>query len=363
MRIVRIIGVLERGGAQLSALRLAVALREHGIESPCLLAGTATAEGIALAEHFGVTAEAFEVVAEISPPASLQWRPSREFADWLQRRLAGADLAHAHMFGAWWAAAAALSGALDGVPLVASEHNEMSWPAGDHTDAAGQAALRVNAFFGHGPAAQAFGQRIGLPTRLIHEGRSAISAPHVPPLPRLPSPRITFAGRLSADKAPDVLVEAVSRMADPPPTYLVGEGPMRAQLLSLARCCGVADVVRMPGWSMTPERWVAGSTVHVVPSREEAWSQSAVMALSLGVPVVGTRVDGLALTLGNERGILVPPNDPNALASALADVLAGRRPVSAPGRRYAAEFTPAAVAARYAGIYQNLVEGNDVQCV
>ena len=39
MRIVRIIGVLERGGAQLSALRLAVALREHGIESPSLRPG------------------------------------------------------------------------------------------------------------------------------------------------------------------------------------------------------------------------------------------------------------------------------------------------------------------------------------
>jgi hypothetical protein len=65
-----------------------------------------------------------------------------------------------------------------------------------------------------------------------------------------------------------------------------------------------------------PARYVAGASVHVVPSRQEAWSQSAVMALGLGVPVAGTAVDGLAATLGNGRGVLVAPDDPHALACA-----------------------------------------------
>jgi glycosyltransferase involved in cell wall biosynthesis len=71
--------------------------------------------------------------------------------------------------------------------------------------------------------------------------------------------------------------------------------------------------------------------MHVVPSREESWSQSAVLALGLGVPVVGTAVDGLARTLGQGRGVLVPPEDPRAHAGALSRVLGGERPDPCPG--------------------------------
>ena len=52
---------------------------------------------------------------------------------------------------------------------------------------------------------------------------------------------------------------------------------------------------------------MAGPSVHVVPPRQEAWSQSAVMALGLGVPVAGTAVDGLAATPRHGRGVLVAP--------------------------------------------------------
>ena len=102
-------------------------------------------------------------------------------------------------------------------------------------------------------------------------------------------------------------------------------------------------------------RYIAGASVHVVPSREESWSQSAVLAMGLGVPVVGTAVDGLAGTLGEGRGILVPPEDPRALATALARILAGERPDPALGRAYARQFTPSAAAAVYAGAYRQLL--------
>jgi glycosyltransferase involved in cell wall biosynthesis len=100
---------------------------------------------------------------------------------------------------------------------------------------------------------------------------------------------------------------------------------------------------------------VAGASVHVVPSRQEAWSQSAVVALGLGVPVVGTAVDGLARTLGEGRGVLIPPETPRALAGALSSVLRGERPDPAPGRAYARQFTPSAAAAVYAGAYRQLL--------
>ncbi|MDP9240212.1 MAG: glycosyltransferase [Actinomycetota bacterium] len=353
MDVVRIIGVLDPGGAQLSVLRLTRALEAHGLGSTRLLAGDATAEGLALAEHYGVAVEAFRRVSAISQEASLQWEPSESFADWLAPRLAGADLVHGHMFGAWWAAAVA---APSEVHVVASEHNQLTWPGEDHTSAATNVAGRLAVLFAHGPAAAEFAERIGVPAARIRAGRSAIGRLDARPMPELAGPRITFTGRFREDKGPDILVEAVARLADPPPTYLVGDGPMRAQLLSLARRSGIADLIRLPGWVRSPERWVAGSSVHVVPSREEAWSQSAVIGLALGVPVVGTRVDGLQHTLGGGRGLIVPPEQPDILAAVLADVLAGHRPDPEPGHRYAAEFTPEAVAAHYAEVYQAVLD-------
>jgi len=86
-----------------------------------------------------------------------------------------------------------------------------------------------------------------------------------------------------------------------------------------------------------------------------------VVALGLGVPVVGTAVDGLARILGGGRGVLVPPEAPHALAEALSRVLGGERPGPgpgpSPGRAYARQFTPMAAAAVYAGAYRQLLAG------
>ncbi len=349
MRVVRVLGVLEPGGAQLSALRLSAALRRCGVATT-LLAGDATPPGLALAARYGFPADAFRV-SELVHPRSLQWTPEPVFADWLGPRLAPADLAHAHMVGAWWAAARGLP---PHVPLVASEHNEMSWPGGDHTAQARVAARRVGLLFCHGPAVCAWAAGLGLGGRL-RDGRSPVEGLSARPWPELAWPRLTFTGRFRTDKAPDVLVEALALLDAPPTAYLVGDGPMREALVQLVRARGLQAVVRFPGWSYQPSRYVSGASVHVVPSREESWSQSAVVALGLGVPVVGTAVDGLARTLGNGRGVLVPPEDPHALAAALSRVLAGQRPDPGPGRAYARQFTPSAAAALYIDAYRHLL--------
>ncbi len=350
MRVVRVLGTLEPGGAQLSALRLSMALREHGITTT-LLAGDATPSGLELAARYGLRADVFRM-DEVMPADSLQWTPAPDFAGWLGPRIAGACLVHAHMVGAWWASAQVLP---PGVPLVASEHNQVSWPSLDYTPQALEAARRVDMFFAHGPAARAWAAQIGLDDGRLREGRSSVDGLSATPLPGLPSPRLTFAGRFRGDKAPDVLIEALALLDAPPPAYLVGDGPLRDALTRLALARGLGTTVRMPGWSFEPARYIAGASVHVVPSREESWSQSAVLAMGLGVPVVGTTVDGLARTLGEGRGILVPPDDPRALARALTRVLAGERPDPVPGRAYARKFTPSAAAAIYASAYRQLL--------
>jgi glycosyltransferase involved in cell wall biosynthesis len=78
--------------------------------------------------------------------------------------------------------------------------------------------------------------------------------------------------------------------------------------------------------------------IHANPPVRSGGRKSAVVALGLGVPVVGTAVDGLARTLGGGRGVLVLPEAPHALAEALSRVLGGERPD--PGRANARQFTP-----------------------
>ena len=349
MRITRVIGVLEPGGAQLSMLRLAHAQERLGVRTR-LLAGDATPQGLALARAFGLEPEAFATHDELTV-APRQWTPDSTFAAWLAPRLHDCDLVHGHMFGAWWAAAHA---APAGTPVVASEHNALSWPLADHTDAAALAAVRVELFFVHGPAAAQFVRDIGVPPGRVRAGRSAACL-HATPRPGLPAGRVTFTGRLREDKGPDLLVRALAQLAAPPITYIVGDGPMREALRRLVDQLGLTRQVRLPGWSLDPARYVAGAGVHVVPSREEAWSQSAVTALALGVPVVATAVEGLLITLADGRGVLVPPEDPAALAAAITAVLAGEvRPDAAAGRRYAQRFDAADIAADYLAAYESV---------
>jgi glycosyltransferase involved in cell wall biosynthesis len=351
VHVVRVIAVLEPSGVVLSALRLSRALRAHGIESR-IVAGDATPGGLQMARAHGFEVEHFSEVGD------LQWRPCPQFAAWLAQRMADAELVHGHMFGAWWAAAAA---APPHVPVVASEHNALAWPRTGHDAAAAAAASRLACFFAHGPATAAWARRIGVPDTHIVAGESAIEGLDARPQADLPDRRITFAGRFHPEKGADVLLDALELVADPPPTFLLGDGEQRAELEHRVATLGLQDVVRFSGWQPKPERFIAGATVHVVPSRRDAWSQSAVLAMGLGVPVVGTAVEGLPETLGGGRGALVAPEDPRALAAAIGDVLAGRCPADlGAARAYARGFAPERIAGRYAAVYRTLAGRDDV---
>jgi glycosyltransferase involved in cell wall biosynthesis len=338
-----VIAKLEPGGAQMSAFLLSAALRRHGFEAN-LLAGDATRDGIRVAREYGLEPECFR-----RGISGLQWTPSWEFAAWLAPRLVGADLVHAHMFGAWWAAAQVLD---SGVPLVASEHNAFTWPDRPHHRELRDALPRVDLFFAHGAAACAYVRTLGCPPERLTRGRSAITGIDSRPLPELPSPRIVFAGRLEPDKGPDVLVEALARVDDPVPAFILGDGGMRESLERRARELDVT----FTGWQSEPGRWIGGAGVLVAPSREDVWSQSIVLAMALGTPVIAAAVGGLPEVLAADRGVLVPPEDPDALAAAITDVLAGRRRTDIDAARdYAAAFTPERMADEYAAAYRRLI--------
>lgn len=323
MLVCRVLAKLEPGGAQLSLLRVAQALATRGHRTR-LLVGSATDIGIELARAHGIEPEV------MGSEDDLQWRCDPAFAAWLGERMAGADVVHAHMFGAWWAAGRAVA---PGVPLAASEHNDFVWPDEPQLAAMAEVADRVDRFYAHSPGAAGTVLRAGVPEERVVRGMSPVAGMTAAERPGLPFPRIVFSGRLHPDKGPDVLVEAISLLRAPPPVLVLGAGVLEAALHARIAEAGLDGVVRLCGWVTDPAPLVAGASVQVCPSRHEAFCQAAVLAMGLGVPVVGTSVDGFPDTLANGRGLIIEPDDPAALAAALDDVLDARRTTDVRGAR------------------------------
>lgn len=347
MATARVVAKLERGGAQLSLLRVAQALAGRGIRTS-LLAGSADDEGIALARRHGLEPEVFGGARD------LQWTPHEGFAAWLAPRLRGADLVHAHMFGGWWAAARA---AAPGQPVIASEHNSFAWPDQDHTPALEEALPRVALLFAHGPGARRTVLDAGLAAHRLRDGVSPVAG--MGATPQVPGARtVLYAGRFAPDKGPDVFLDAVALLRGRPPVVMLGAGRMVAALRAQRARLGLEERVLMPGWAFDPAPAMARAAVLVIPSRDESFSQTAVLGMALGVPVIGTDVDGFPETLGQGRGIVVAPDDPPALAAAIDGVLDGRLRVDTEGaRRFARRFTNDRVAGIYEQAYRAAVLG------
>ena len=134
-------------------------------------------------------------------------------------------------------------------------------------------------------------------------------------------PFILALGRLHRNKAFDVLIRAMKAL---PGVHLViaGEGPEREALESLSRDEGVSDRVHMPGWVQDSGAWLKACDLLVCPSRIEPLGNVVIEALSAGRPVVASAIQGPQEVLsGTQDGLLVPVEDPTALAEAIGRVL------------------------------------------
>ena len=141
------------------------------------------------------------------------------------------------------------------------------------------------------------------------------------PLPSGPT-RVLAAGRASSEKGFDVLLDALARpeLADLRCT-LVGEGPARPDLERRAAALGdrVTLLPALPRRELF--RLVQDHHVVAVPSRREGLGLFALECLALGRQVVASDVGGLPeVVRGAGDGALVPPDDPAALAQALASL-------------------------------------------
>ncbi|HEY8610215.1 MAG TPA: glycosyltransferase family 4 protein [Roseomonas sp.] len=126
-------------------------------------------------------------------------------------------------------------------------------------------------------------------------------------------------GSLITRKGPDVLLAAFARLAHPSAwLILAGSGPERERLEAMTDALGVAPRVRFVGNVEEPGVVYDAMDIHVLASRSEAFGLVLVEAALSGVPNIGSAVGGIPEVIDDERtGLLVPPDDAEALAGAL----------------------------------------------
>ena len=157
--------------------------------------------------------------------------------------------------------------------------------------------------------------------RIRRAGREAVHGDEE----RSGSRLIVSVGRLVHLKGFDVLIRAFAklRLSPAPRLLIIGEGEQRAELEALIAELDVRDRVALLGAQPNPWRYMARADVVALASRSEAFPNVIGEALALGRPVIATECSpGVAEYLDRGRyGMLVPPNDVDALAAGLHQLL------------------------------------------
>jgi glycosyltransferase involved in cell wall biosynthesis len=240
-----------------------------------------------------------------------------------------------------------LAARLSGVPeltcLMARNVDHRVWK---------KALLRYTAFLG---ARTVSNSRSAIPYAARHEGADPRRCDYVPngieapvaaagPLdwralgwPQLAGRRVIGSiARLHPQKGHDILLSAFARLAQDHrdlALLLVGVGSSGPALIRQARRLGLEDRIVFAGERSDAAALLYGLELYVQPSRFEGTPYALMEAMSAGVPVVASAVDGISEVLTPDLGWLVPADDAEQLAAGLADALGNPALCSAKAER------------------------------
>lgn len=178
-------------------------------------------------------------------------------------------------------------------------------------------------------------------------------------------PLIGFLARLHEQKAPDVLLSALELLRAGDVGFraaLVGDGPLAGELRRRVSGSGLGPFVQVLPYPADVWPCLAAFDVYVLPSRWESMPIGVLEAMAVGLPVVASRVGGLAeLVREGESGLLCPPEDAASLAGALERLIshAGLRASmgEAGRRRQAAEYSLGAMLQGTEAVYERALAG------
>ena len=173
---------------------------------------------------------------------------------------------------------------------------------------------------------------------------------------------VGWVGRLSHEKGPDVLLDALPRLNGLPLTVSIsGDGVEQRPLQVRAGALGIADRIRWHGVVPDAEQVFPAFDVLVLSSRTEGTPVVLFEAMAAGIPIVATAVGGVPDVVSPEEAVLVGSENPAALAAGVREVY--EFPAAAAQRARAArlrlerEFGVGPWLERYVDIYRLVTRG------
>ena len=255
-----------------------------------------------------------------------------------------ADLVHLHTAWIWPFAEPVLA---TGIPIIYTAHSvdraeyEFGMEPGhilEHADDQGRAIANVdrlialtqdeaNLLVHYYPDSRERIRIVGNGIADCEEARASATAER-----NAASPLVLYTGRLVERKGIHDLLNAIPAVMEqvPETRFVLAGGPAGWPAAEVARqwlspaCLPYADRIHFTGWlrSRALDAWYRRADIQVIPSRYEPFGMVVLEGMLHGLPIIATRVGGPVAILDDERtGLLIPPFDPDSLASAIVRLL------------------------------------------
>ncbi len=172
-------------------------------------------------------------------------------------------------------------------------------------------------------------------------------------------PRVLAVGRLVAPKDFASLLQAARLLAERGVEFqldIAGDGPLRDELEGLRRDLSLEKRVHLLGSRSDVAALMDQADIFVISSLREGQPLVLLEAMAAALPIVSTRVGGIPSTVSDgDEAFLVPPGNPEALATSLAELMEKPALAAAMGQRAReraiADFSIAAVADAHLSLY------------
>jgi glycosyltransferase involved in cell wall biosynthesis len=183
--------------------------------------------------------------------------------------------------------------------------------------------------------------------------------------------RLGSLGRLHAQKGYDNLIAALAQLkqrgfvaATPFELLIAGDGREQENLLKAATQAGVADQIRFLGYAENPRAFLANLHLYLQPSRFEGFCIAMHEAMQANLPVIASSVGQMPYTIeANSSGWLVPPNNVDALADALAEALSNPERLHSMGQAARARVYPRYSAEAFQHAGENILARLEKQAI
>jgi glycosyltransferase involved in cell wall biosynthesis len=298
------------GGSERHLLTLLPALAERGVDVSFLGLDDTGRAPDPFYKALSVPYERVAAPRDLDPRLALAVR----------RATRNADLVHTHLVHA------DVYGALGARRLVSTKHNDDPFRAGAFRYVERALARKTAKIIAITRALARFQvERVGLPAgkvEVVHYGLDELPAAWGanPPDDIGAEERILLAVcRLEPQKGIDVAVQALTEVPNAR-LVVLGEGPERSKLERLAAELDVP--ITLAGRVPDVAAWLRRAQVLVHPVRWEGFGLALLEAMLASLPIVASAVSSIPeIVVDGETGLLVPPDDPGALAAAINRVL------------------------------------------